>query len=84
MQVHNEIIRAIARNCAAFGIEEATVYRDAGANPDAIAIADGMQDWKVGIRVWESALALTGYRLISLSFGKNITFSGLDCSAYGQ
>jgi AraC-like DNA-binding protein len=77
MQVHNEIIRAIARNCAAFGIEEATVYRDAGANPDTIAIADGMQDWKVGIRVWESALALTGYRLISLSFGKNITFSVL-------
>jgi hypothetical protein len=77
MQVHNEIIRTIARNCAAFGIEETRIYREAGADPDAIALADGMQDWKVGIQVWESALLMTGYRLISLSFGKNITFSVL-------
>jgi AraC-like DNA-binding protein len=44
---------------------------------DSIAIPDGMQDWKVGIRFWETALKLTGYRFIGLSFGKNITFSVL-------
>lgn len=77
MQVHNEILRAIARNCAAYGITEADVYKQAGVNAESIAIPDGMQDWKTGIKFWESALKLTGYRFISLSFGKNITFSVL-------
>jgi AraC-like DNA-binding protein len=77
MQVHNEILRTIARNCAYFGIAEEEVYRHAGISVDAIMLSDGMQPWKTGIKLWESALALTGYRLISLSFGKNITFSVL-------
>lgn len=77
MQVHNEIIRTIARNCIAFGVQEEEVYRQAGVVPASLHIAHGMQHWKTGIKVWESALKLTGYRLISLSFGKNITFSVL-------
>lgn len=77
MQVHNEIIRNIARNCAAYSITEEQVYALAKLDPELIAPEDGMQDWRIGVRVWESALRLTNYRLISLSFGKNITFSSL-------
>ncbi|MDO1450511.1 AraC family transcriptional regulator ligand-binding domain-containing protein [Rhodocytophaga aerolata] len=77
MQVHNEILRAIARNCESYGIKEEAVYQLAGVNPDSIAIPDGMQDWKQGIRMWESALTLTNYQFIGISFGKNITFSVL-------
>lgn len=77
MQVHNEIVRNIARHCEAFGVKEADIYRVAGINETSIAVSDGMQDWKVSIKVWESAIQLTNYRLISLSFGKIITFSVL-------
>ncbi len=77
MQVHNEILRNIARSCADFGIQEEAVYQLAGINAESIAVTDGMQDWKTGINLWESALKLTNYRLISLSFGKKITFSAL-------
>jgi AraC-like DNA-binding protein len=77
MQVHNEILRAIARNCAAYGVKEEDVYHMAGVSTASIAIADGMQDWKTGIKLWEAALKLTNYRFISISFGKNITFSVL-------
>ncbi|QHT70117.1 AraC family transcriptional regulator [Rhodocytophaga rosea] len=77
MQVHNEILRTIARNCTYFSIREEEVYRHAGISVDSILLPDGMQPWETGIKLWESALALTGYRLISLSFGKNITFSVL-------
>lgn len=77
MQVHNEIVRNIARNCAAYGVKEEYVYRLAGVNAESIAIPDGMQDWKAGIKMWESALKLTNYRFNGLSFGKNITFSVL-------
>src|SRR5690349_7762208 len=77
MQVDNEILRTIATNCVAYGVKEEEVYRLAGVTTSSITIPDGMQDWKTGIRMWESALQLTNYRLISLSFGKNITFSVL-------
>ncbi|WP_266367332.1 AraC family transcriptional regulator ligand-binding domain-containing protein [Tellurirhabdus rosea] len=77
MHVHSEIVRTIARNCAAFGVAEEAVYRQAGITPEILAVADGMVDWKIGIRMWESALELTRYRYISLNFGKNITFSVL-------
>lgn len=77
MQVHNQILRAIARNCAAYGIKEEDVYQLAGISAASMAVPDGMQDWKTGIKFWEAALKLTGYRYISISFGKNITFSVL-------
>lgn len=77
MNVHNEILRTIARNCSLFGIEEEEVYRTAGINIDSIRVSDGMQDWKVGVNIWNAALKLTSYPYISLSFGKVITFSVL-------
>lgn len=81
MRVHNEILRVIARNCIDFGVEEAAVYQKAGVDPAALDLPDGMQDWRVGVRIWESALALTRYRYISLSFGENVTFSALGLIA---
>ncbi len=77
MLVHNEILRTIARHCETFGVKEKEVYKLAGIHEASMAVPDGMQDWKVGVKIWESALQLTSYRLISLSFGKIITFSVL-------
>lgn len=77
MQAHNEILRTIVGNCASLGITEDLVYRQAGIAKELIAEPDGMQDWKLGVRLWQSVLELSSYRLIGLSFGKNITPSVL-------
>jgi AraC-like DNA-binding protein len=77
MQVHNEILRNIARSCEAFGVKENEVYVQAGVDEKSISVQEGMQDWRLGIKIWESALKCTNYRYISLNFGKNITFSVL-------
>jgi AraC-like DNA-binding protein len=77
MWVHNEIIRNIAASCTAYGVQADDVLRMAGIAPDALADKDGKQDWRTGIRIWEAALQLTGYRFISLSFGRNTNFSVL-------
>lgn len=77
MWVHNEIVRNIARSCAGYGINEQDVYTQAGIDEKTLNDPDGRQDWNTGIRIWDAALRLTGYRFIGLSFGKNINFSVL-------
>lgn len=77
MQVHNEIIRTIARNCNAFGISEEQVYEKAGITKESVSSDEGMQNWRTGIRIWEAAAGLTGYPHLALHFGKKITFSVL-------
>jgi AraC-like DNA-binding protein len=77
MWVHNEIVKNIARSCAAYGIKEQEVYREAGVDEAGLKDENGRQDWKAGVSIWRAALKLTGYRFIGLSFGKNINFGVL-------
>jgi AraC-like DNA-binding protein len=77
MRVHNEILKTLIRNASHFGVDEVEIYRDTGLTTELLNVADGMQDWSVGIKVWESILNRSNYRYISLNFGKRITFSVL-------
>ncbi|MCR6641989.1 MAG: AraC family transcriptional regulator [Sporocytophaga sp.] len=77
MRVNNEILKTLIINASHFGVDEAEIYKDTGLSASILNEADGMQDWIVGIKVWESILKRSDYRYISLSFGKRITFSVL-------
>jgi len=77
MRVHNEILKTLISNASHFGVDEVEIYKDTGLDAKILSEAEGMQDWTTGIKVWESVMKRSGYRYISLNFGKRITFSVL-------
>lgn len=77
MRVHNEILKTLISNASHFGVDEIEIYKDTGLDANILRDAEGMQDWIIGVRVWESILKRSNFRYISLNFGKRITFSVL-------
>lgn len=78
MHAHKEILVNLAKNMNAFGYSEADIWKEVGVNIDQILDSNEMADARYGIALWEAIIRSSGYPIVGLSFGKNISFSALS------
>jgi AraC-like DNA-binding protein len=78
MHAHKEILLNLARNMYAYGYSEPEIWKEAGFNINQVSDSNEMIDARYGIVLWETIIKCSGYSLVGLSFGKNISFSALS------
>lgn len=78
MHAHKEILLNLSRNMNAFGYSETEILKEAGFSVEQVVDSNEMVDARYGIILWDTIIKSSGYPLVGLSFGKNISFSALS------